>query len=361
MVYGTTGGRVRISFTTINGNLAGAGAANLETQATASGYGVSVSGSIVAGAPSTNCAGLIVTAGHNIDDGNTCGFDRPFTAPRLQALAANGGPTQTEALGSGSPAIDTGGACGTPAFDQRGAARPSGNGCDLGAFESGGVPVAPLDPTYASRVIGDGADFYFRLDEFMTTVFTPYSEAYYHRLAYVAANVTLGQTGALLQDTDPAVKGNGTGPIATGNASYFPSISGGTARSVELWYRAAQAGATENFLCYGAGTGGVADFCLDSAAGIIQFNGTPFINPRVDDGAWHHVVVTYDGATSLLLYVDGSLASGITTAQLNTGTTTTQFGQHFGGTGNLTGYLDDIAFYGNVLTPPQVASHFAAR
>jgi hypothetical protein len=53
----------------------------------------------------------------------------------LNALANNGGPTQTMALQAGSPAIGSAGASGAPATDQRGYARPQGNVPDMGAFE----------------------------------------------------------------------------------------------------------------------------------------------------------------------------------------------------------------------------------
>jgi hypothetical protein len=58
------------------------------------------------------------------------------TNPELGTLADNGGPTQTIALGTGSSAIDAGGANTTCAgTDQRGAVRPYGSGCDIGAYE----------------------------------------------------------------------------------------------------------------------------------------------------------------------------------------------------------------------------------
>ena len=63
-------------------------------------------------------------------NGNIIGQD-----PKLDALADNGGATQTMALGAGSPAIDTGKNTGCPATDQRGVARPVGTGCDIGAYE----------------------------------------------------------------------------------------------------------------------------------------------------------------------------------------------------------------------------------
>jgi predicted outer membrane repeat protein len=99
-------------------------------------------------------AGVFASDGYNlIGDGsggefaNGVGGDKVGAAAspldaRLAPLANNGGPTQTHALLSGSPAIDAanpaapgsgGNAC--PPADQRGVARPQGPRCDIGAFE----------------------------------------------------------------------------------------------------------------------------------------------------------------------------------------------------------------------------------
>lgn len=84
-----------------------------------------------------NCSGTITSLGHNIDSGTTCGFnqtgDQSSTNPLTAALANNGGPTQTHALQSGSPAINAGDNTGCPVTDQRGFLRLGG--CDIGAFE----------------------------------------------------------------------------------------------------------------------------------------------------------------------------------------------------------------------------------
>ncbi|MGB9673208.1 MAG: choice-of-anchor Q domain-containing protein [Anaerolineales bacterium] len=84
-----------------------------------------------------NCGGMITSLGHNIDSGTTCGFnqsgDQNSTDPLTEALADNGGPTQTHALQSGSPAINGGDNTGCPATDQRGFLRLGG--CDIGAYE----------------------------------------------------------------------------------------------------------------------------------------------------------------------------------------------------------------------------------
>src|SRR3989475_4483019 len=65
--------------------------------------------------PGDTCAGsgTLTSQGHNLDSGNTCGFTGPGDLvnmdPLLGPLQDNGGPTPTQALLLGSPAIDAGG------------------------------------------------------------------------------------------------------------------------------------------------------------------------------------------------------------------------------------------------------------
>jgi hypothetical protein len=80
-----------------------------------------------------------ISQGNNLDSENSCGFNQPTdkinTNPLLGPLQDNGGPTFTHALLHGSPAIDAGTCTGAPATDQRGAPRPQGASCDIGAYE----------------------------------------------------------------------------------------------------------------------------------------------------------------------------------------------------------------------------------
>jgi CSLREA domain-containing protein len=90
----------------------------------------------------------IISLGNNLSDDLSCeGLDEPSdqrdTDPMLMALGFNQSGTRTHALQPASPAIDAAnlGAClADPvlAIDQRGALRPAGNGCDIGAHEQGG-------------------------------------------------------------------------------------------------------------------------------------------------------------------------------------------------------------------------------
>ncbi len=125
------------------------------------GFTLSISMSVVSGGLSgSNCGGQahITDAGYNIDSSSSCGFSTSQhslsnTQPQLDALAANGGPTQTMALPAGSPAVNaipasTSGCTGST--DQRGTSRPQGSGCDIGAYElvvTSGDTQPPTVPT----------------------------------------------------------------------------------------------------------------------------------------------------------------------------------------------------------------------
>jgi hypothetical protein len=84
------------------------------------------------------------------------GNNLPFgTDLKLGPLANNGGPTQTHALLSGSPAIDAGSNPAMLTNDQRGAGFPRvvGSAADIGAFEA---QTLASPPTVTSIVINDG-------------------------------------------------------------------------------------------------------------------------------------------------------------------------------------------------------------
>lgn len=97
--------------------------------------------SIVSG-NSRNCSasggGTIVSAGHNLEKGTTCTFNRMGdlnTAANLGLLKNNGGFAATMMPKLGSAAINHAGNGGCPAVDERGVARPQHRICDIGAVE----------------------------------------------------------------------------------------------------------------------------------------------------------------------------------------------------------------------------------
>jgi hypothetical protein len=115
-----------------------------------SGWTAAFQNSIMAnGFTSRNCYGTMTSHGYNLSSDDTCNFtntgDVNNTNPMLGPLQYNGGPTQTMALPSGSPAIDAGNPSGCTdsqghllKTDQRGKPRPNTedtSGCDMGAYE----------------------------------------------------------------------------------------------------------------------------------------------------------------------------------------------------------------------------------
>jgi hypothetical protein len=86
------------------------------------------------------CDGPRPSADHNLKLWPTCSFTAPSdqsnTHPLWWPLPANGGPTLTQALLFGSPAIDARDRANCPDTDQRGVVRPQGASCDIGAYES---------------------------------------------------------------------------------------------------------------------------------------------------------------------------------------------------------------------------------
>jgi hypothetical protein len=145
------GGDVRIYNSTIANNKAkNHGGALMASSGT--GYNLTLDNSILSGNTSNgvdeNCnANNIITGGSfNIENGNTCSdpnnpsFFTLHSDPKLDSLNDNGGPTSTQALLAGSPAIDAGdpNGCKGPgnvllSNDQRGQQRVGR--CDMGSFE----------------------------------------------------------------------------------------------------------------------------------------------------------------------------------------------------------------------------------
>ena len=150
---GNTGGAIMSSGTstvygsTIAGNTSTGGGNTGGIQVFGASGSMNLGHSIVAGNAgtgqcSTFSGGVINDQGGNLQfPDSACGATIPVLDPRLGPLASNGGPTQTMALLSGSPAIDGGVSLVCPLADQRGVPPQDGDGngtvvCDVGAFEA---------------------------------------------------------------------------------------------------------------------------------------------------------------------------------------------------------------------------------
>ena len=150
---GSNGGDLSLTNSTITSGSALGGRSNTGGDLARGGTGpVTVENTLitagVADNATENCSGAPTSLGHNLDSLDECGFhaagDLINANPMLGPLQDNGAPPLTIGLGAGSAAIDRGASADCPTTDERGALRPAGLGCDIGAFEVA-TPSATTD------------------------------------------------------------------------------------------------------------------------------------------------------------------------------------------------------------------------
>jgi hypothetical protein len=148
-----TGGSAVITNCTIADNIAGFGGDGIFVGDNAT---VQIKNTIIAGNGTQDVSGELDSLGYNLIGnadaatitsaaGDQIGTTASPIDPLLGPLQDNGGPTETRALLTGSPAIDKGGAADDVVTDQRGRFRPvdaiaippaqDGDNSDIGAFE----------------------------------------------------------------------------------------------------------------------------------------------------------------------------------------------------------------------------------
>jgi hypothetical protein len=150
-----------------------------------------VAGNGVAGGAEPDLNGPVAQADHNLigmvasgvpglvngQNGNQVGSTASPIDPKLGPLQNNGGPTPTQALLPGSPAIDAGdNAASSDPTDQRGLPRIANGTIDIGAYEVQALPqgsriFAVGYATGRARVFRDS-------DGALVTDFTPYGSTY---------------------------------------------------------------------------------------------------------------------------------------------------------------------------------------
>jgi hypothetical protein len=253
-------GTLTVTSTTIAGNSAAGGAGGSDAfgitpGASGSGLGgglyidsgtATLTNTIVASntadaAPDVN--GAVTSQGYNLIGSTTGGSGFAATDllnvnPGLGPLANNGGPTQTMALLSDSPAINAGDPATTGTFDQRGVGFPrvSGGRVDIGAYEfllpathflvtvsGGAVAGQPVSVTVTALTrFGTVADSYRGTITFSTSDGTASLPGPYTFTAADAGShtfqvtfFTAGDQTLTAQDTaDGSVQGSTTVPVA---------------------------------------------------------------------------------------------------------------------------------------------------
>lgn len=229
---------------------------------------------------------------------------------------------------------------------------------------AGGAETAAAN-VYRDEVIADAPRGYWRLGETGGTVAAD-AGANGNPGSYRGA-MTLGVTGALPGDPDNAARFDGVDDRVTMNDPASGIFDFGTGDfTVEAWIKTSVGGdrtvigkRSTNPYWYVLVTddpGHTGDVRANIHDGSVQRQG--YSTTRVDDGAWHHVVVVFQRADGIAFYVDGA-ASGFT-AGASPGSVDNsaalQVGKTSGG-GYFSGDVDEVAVYNTALSPARIQAH----
>jgi hypothetical protein len=262
--------------------------------------------------------------------------------------------------GDGSPSVD--GSLGDSARDPD---ADAGTEASLGDASDDG----PLD--YRDIVLQDHPLAYWRLDESIDSgTHVAYDSTSNHLVGIYTDGVTLGATGALVNDPDTAVQLSG-GSVTVSTFA-FPSADAGASLqtfSIEAWINPEyQAYDSMGIAGYDFAAGFQGGYFVGLSPSLSCSSGncdnlifsqpdgaTMETDAAVTIGAWNYVVVTYDG-TTLLFYVDGVSAQALTQSVAFANQGSLVIGRwanvEFSGT------LDEVAIYDHALSPQRIGRHF---
>jgi hypothetical protein len=237
------------------------------------------------------------------------------------------------------------------------------------SFKSNTVTAPEQAEDYVSAVLADEPSSYWRLDESLGSSEVRDASGW-GRHGRVSGLVFLGQTGAL--STQP----NGAALLLGGTMINRQPLDPPSAYSMELWFRGNtnDGGRLIGHGSSSSGTSGSYDrhvYMTNSGQlifGVYAGSTVTIKSPAsYNDGHWHHLVATQDGA-GMRLYVDGAqvASNGETrgqsyTAYLRVGADSLSGWPEKPSSNGFGGIVDEVAYYQHALTPQQVAMHHGLR
>lgn len=241
-------------------------------------------------------------------------------------------------------------------------------GARVGAHRNVGMGMQPppAQPEYLSTVLADSPRALWRLSE--TSGSTAANAIVGGASGTYQKGVLLGQGGVLANDANKSVYLDGTNDQVNMGDPANGSLDFGTDDfSVETWVRllannerviASKRGSSGPYwqVTVTDDGGHVGEVRANAfAGGVSRVAYGPAI--RVDNGAWHHVVVLYDRDVGITVWVDGVSR---TTAGAFTATISNSGSLLFGKSPpelNLLGMLDEVALYPSLLPAERVNAH----
>ncbi len=242
---------------------------------------------------------------------------------------------------------------------------PGGGGADPAPAPAQTPAAAGLSNPYPSAVLADGPSIFYRLDDATGSASTTDSSGSGNDATVDPSGVSLGQPGALPDESDAAA-GFAGGLARESSGAGLPV--GNADRSVEAWFKTTNTG--HQVITWWGSQNDQQQVEVGTDAGRQIYLSGQYDDARfsagysIADGTWHHLVLTYAGATQMVTaYLDGQrLGAQVLPHPLDT--TLDATGLTVGGPEcdcyTFNGSLDDVAIYPAVLSATQVAAHYAA-
>ena len=152
---------------------------------------------------------------------------------------------------------------------------------------------------------------------------------------------------------------DGSAGYASVGTTNLPATNG--AATISAWVYLNSTAGNQNIVAL-MSSGGALQFGVRSGVYTAWQSGatSTVTGPAAATGGWHHVAYTYDGASTDVIYVDGTAYTGSMTHQSGA-TTSAYLGTFSGLSETLNGGLDDVRIYNAALTASQIKELAAGR
>ena len=224
--------------------------------------------------------------------------------------------------------------------------------------------VVPYPPTtdYPRAVLAAKPVAYWTFDETGATPGTVVKDIVrgVHSGTYSGKGYRQGAPGAIRAEAGTSAKLDGSTFVTFCGRGLLPV--GASPRTVELWFNGAD---THNRTLFVYGTvpagGQLWEITLRQGNLELHYWGNSVVAPTpITPDVWHHVAVTYDGKTTVQIYLDGKLAGSGTTPTFNTNSEIFGIGGSAYNTRSAPwiGSIDEVAVYDYVLPAEIIAQHY---
>jgi Concanavalin A-like lectin/glucanases superfamily len=231
----------------------------------------------------------------------------------------------------------------------------------------GSASVLAVPVSYRDEILSDGPAGYWRLSE---TGGTAADQTANNNPGSYLGGVTRGVLGALPGDPNAAARFDGSDDrVSMGDPGSGIFDFGTGDFSVEAWVKTSVNG-DRSVIGKRAGNRSWHVDITDDATHVGQLRATfrgsggtrqAYSTVRVDNGAWHHVVVLFDRDAGITFYVDGASAgfsAGAILGDISNGADLVL--AKVGNLGAFAGDLDEAAVYRALLSPGRIEAHYQA-